>query len=287
MNTTFFRVLKDKDKEPALKKAIDSYNAKGQDEESVFTIEPEKFKKVPNSPFAYWVDDSIRDLFQKFPPFESKGRTVKQGLITADDFRFVRTWWEVPVKKRLDARIGPNWRNDIKVFQKWCRERTKKDKYWVSFAKGGEYSPYFSDIHLVVNWGRDGKELKNFVNPKTGKLNSRPQNTDFYFCGGLTYPFRSQRGFSAGPLNAGSIFALQGSAIFCKPEELIFALIYFNSSLCQHLLNLVTSFSAWQTGYVGCMPFPKKIINVSNFLSKYMEVIDVLKGTIETDLFFN
>jgi hypothetical protein len=43
-------------------------------------IDPAAFSKVPNTPFAYWVDDEIRDLFAKLPPFENEGRTVKQGL---------------------------------------------------------------------------------------------------------------------------------------------------------------------------------------------------------------
>ena len=106
MTTTFFRLLKDTDKASALEAAIQSYTRGAPDEERTFRLDPEKFRKVPNTPFAYWVDDSIRDLFVKLPPFESEGRTVKQGLATADDFRFVRAWWEVPAAAILD---GGSW----------------------------------------------------------------------------------------------------------------------------------------------------------------------------------
>ena len=68
----------------------------------------------------------MRRLFQELRPFESEGRAVKQGLATADDFRFVRLWTEVPPEK-----IGTKW---------------------FPFAKGGAYSPYYADLHLVVNW---------------------------------------------------------------------------------------------------------------------------------------
>jgi len=60
---------------------------------------------------------------------------VKQGLATADDFRFVRAWWEIS-----PPTVG-----------RGCEE-TVQGKRWAPFAKGGEYSPYYADVHLVVNW---------------------------------------------------------------------------------------------------------------------------------------
>ena len=50
--------------------------------------------------------------------------TAKQGLATADDFRFVRLWWEVAPET-----IG------------YSPEDTRQGKGWVHFAKGGAFSP--------------------------------------------------------------------------------------------------------------------------------------------------
>jgi len=239
--TTFFRLLKDSDKASALESALHDYTAGSPDEERTFRVDPEKFRKVPNSPFAYWVDDSIRDLFQKLPPFESEGRTVKQGLATADDFRFVRAWWEVDADRRLDPGLGgaPDWRTDLPGFQAWCRKRTHQGKYWVPFAKGGEYSPYYSDIHLVVNWKNEGEEIKNFADPKTGKTYSRPQNTDYYFRPGVTWPVRTA-GFSVRALPAGSIFGHKGSCVFSNSQdELDTLLAYLNTSIIQEFLFII------------------------------------------------
>ena len=91
---TFIRLLADEDKGVALTDAIDALQ-NGEGSSAVFSIDPEKFSMVPGSPFAYWVSDRIRRLFLDLPPFEGEGRTIKQGLATADDFRFVRAWWEV------------------------------------------------------------------------------------------------------------------------------------------------------------------------------------------------
>src|SRR5947209_8612175 len=64
-----------------------------------FVVSPEEFRQVPNAPFCYWVSNNVRRLFRELPPFEGEGRAVRVGVQTSDDFRFVRTWWEIsPVK---------------------------------------------------------------------------------------------------------------------------------------------------------------------------------------------
>ena len=87
--TTFFRLLHADDKDAALRSAVDAANA-GKAAADVFHVDPASFGQVPGSPFAYWVCDRIRRLFRELPAFESKGRTVRVGLQTSDDFRFVR-----------------------------------------------------------------------------------------------------------------------------------------------------------------------------------------------------
>ncbi|MDI6720699.1 MAG: hypothetical protein QMD46_13935, partial [Methanomicrobiales archaeon] len=185
-NCTFIRLLADKDKGAALANSVSALRS-GEESSGVFPVAPEKFSMVPGSPFAYWVSDRIRQLFADLPPFEGNGRTIKQGLATADDFRFVRAWWEVDPTRTVSG--------TSETTPDEFRAQTFAGKKWVPFAKGGEYSPYYADIHLVVNWGNDGEEIKSYINPETGKQYSRPQNTDYYFRPGLTWSLRTQLGF--------------------------------------------------------------------------------------------
>jgi hypothetical protein len=252
--TTFYRLLKDTDKADALRSAVAAHRSGDTDPERTFTVDPTAFFKVPNTPFAYWVDDEIRDLFVKLPPFESEGRTVKQGLATADDFRFVRAWWEVDPARRLDPGLAgaPDWREDLEGFQSWCRRRTHQGKGWAPFAKGGEYSPYYSDIHLVVNWEREGEEIKNFVDPKTGKQNSRPQNTDYYFRPGVTWPLRAKR-FNPSPMAAGSVFSVRGYSFFVPPQESGYWLSWANSEMTDLLFKVMLGRSDYPEFIVGIL----------------------------------
>jgi hypothetical protein len=168
---TFIRLLADEEKGAALADSIRALQ-RGEAAPAIFPIAPETFSMVPGSPFAYWVSDRIRRLFVELPPFEGNGRTIKQGLATADDFRFVRAWWEVDPARTVTgtAETTPDE----------FRAQTCAGKKWVPFAKGGEYSPYYADVHLVVNWGNDGEELREFPRAYISLCETLPHLPEYF-----------------------------------------------------------------------------------------------------------
>lgn len=202
----FLRLLAEDDKAIALT-TVCARLRQGEDDPRAFTVAPEAFDAVPGKPFAYWVSDAVRQTFKRLPPFESEGRTVKQGLATADDFRFVRAWWEVG-------------------------ETAGK---WFPFAKGGAYSPFYADVYLVVSWAGDGAEVKNNLNEKGGVRSNvwmlRDTAAHFFFRPGLTWPLRTQQlGIRAMP--AECIFGHKGPVVFNESDH--------RASLLAHLA-LMTS----------------------------------------------
>lgn len=230
--TTFLRLLEaEPDRKGAtLADAAERWRA-GADPDGIFVVEPSSFQQVPGSPFAYWVSERVRRLFTELPAFEGEGRTVKQGLATADDFRFVRCWWEVDA-----AVIGGKW---------------------FPFAKGGAYSPFYADVHLVVNWGEGGREIRNFCDPRTGRSYSRPQNTDFYFRPGLTWPLRTQIGLSVRAVGAGAVFGHKGPMAFLPNQgEGFTALSVSNSAAFCKLVELQMAFGSYEVGVLQRTPLP-------------------------------
>lgn len=230
--TTFLRLLAENDKAAALQ-TVCARLLQGEADPRAFNVAPEAFDAVPGKPFAYWVSDVVRDTFRRLPPFESEGRTVKQGLATADDFRFVRAWWEVGVGETAGK--------------------------WFPFAKGGAYSPFYADVHLVVNWAEDGTEICNFVDPKTGKLNSRPQNTGYYLRPGLTWPLRAHR-FAPQAMPAGCIFSVRGYSAFPLQGEEAKSLAIFNSSAFDYLYKTALGrfgYPEFIVGILQIMPWAK------------------------------
>lgn len=294
-DTLFIRLLHHEDKAAALGERVEALR-EGRGHGDVYAINPESFRQVPNTPFCYWVSERIRRLFKELPPFESEGRTVKQGLATADDFRFVRAWWEVPAEKILDGwqyAVGgkqqdgeEKWTEErIREFQAWCRRRTWEGKRWVPFAKGGEYSPYYADIHLVVNWENEGEEIKNNLNEKGGVRSNvwmlRDTATNYFFRPGLTWTLARTMSFSPRTLPAGSIFGHVGSSLFTSIRELLSFLSICNSIAATYLLRVI-SISNWEVGYVKSLPFSVKVPVKTNVLSCRANCIWSIYCTLDT-----
>jgi hypothetical protein len=198
----FLRLLSEADKGAALL-TVCSRQRRGEPESRAFEVEPEAFDAVPGKPFAYWVSDAVRETFAKLPPFESEGRTVKVGLQTSDDFRFVRCWWEVGTHRIAEK--------------------------WFPFAKGGAYSPFYADVYLVVNWAGNGDEMTAFPG-------SVIRNSDYYFRPGLTWPLRAHR-FAPQALPKACIFSVRGYCAFPEDGQEAKTLAIFNSTPFDYLFK--------------------------------------------------
>ena len=205
---------------------------------NTFTVDPAAFANIPSSPFAYWVGNPVRQLFARFPRFECDGRTAKAGLCTGDDFHFIRSLWEVPVEAISNGR-------------------------WKLFAKGGDYSLYYSDPHLVVDWEQDGAEIKSGA--RDGTLpGARPQNVEYYFRPGLTWSLRTTSGLSVRALPAGCIFGHKGPSAFLPnndPDELLALLAVMNSVPFEALIKLqlgaaTAAARSYEVGVIQRTPIP-------------------------------
>jgi hypothetical protein len=224
-----------------------------------YLVDPASFSQVPGSPFAYWVSERIRRLFTELPPFESEGRHATKGLATTEDFTFVRLWWEPPTKKVLNVRQHGSSPGRQRALRSLCRSQILDSSRWVPFAKGGEYSPYYSDLHLLVDWQGEGQSIKDYLDKKIGRPGqwSRWINAlDFYFCGGLTWSRRSQRGLSVRTYPGGCIFADKGPAIFAEDDQLPFLLSISNSRAFHSLVALHMAFGSYEVGVIQRTPVP-------------------------------
>ncbi len=197
---TCFRLLNTESPAGPLAESVRQVNA-GQGSAAVFIIDADSFAQVPNSPFAYWVEEKVRRLFKNLPAFESSDRTARVGLQTGDDFRFVRCWWEA----------------------------TDSD-CWHSLAKGGGVSPYYADIFVKINWAAAGKELREFSG-------SVIRNDVFY---GKPGAFQTLRSLRLAPhlTPRGCVFSHNGFQYFAPESELMFLLGITNSSFFESLYRL-------------------------------------------------
>ena len=192
--TIFFRSAEtpNEDKPNVLAGQVRSLKGAG-DANGIYHGTPTRFAKISGMPFAYWVDSSILAQFASQSPLREKAQ-VRQGSATADDFRFLRTWWEVP-----SSGIA------------FSVEQTQEDSRWVHFSKGGKFSPFYCDIWLVVDWFRHGDLIRNFERAFI-------RNELEYFRPALTWPLRTN-GLSFRPLPCGCIFGHKGPALLVDNDD--------------------------------------------------------------------
>ena len=279
-DAAFFRLLDEDDKGAALASAISALSA-GEGHSLAFRVDPQRFRNVPGAPFAYWVRDRIRSLFVTLPPLESTGRHVRMGLKSSDDFRFVRTWWEIPPMNTLTGTLTTESASYI--------ERTFHGKNWVPFCKGGEFSPFFYDLHLVVNWENNGQEMKQWVvnnpnEPQTTSWSRNVRSVRCYFLKGLTWSLRTQAGFCVKLLPAGGIFSHKGPGIFLSVDRLLAILGLLNSKMVDLLVSLQMAFGSYEVGVIKHIPIPDLgADDIQSLESLTIRVVDAKRNLATSD----
>ncbi len=200
-------------------------------------IYKKQFEKIPGKQIAYWVSPNVFNIFNNLSSLEPAYASVGPGLTTLDNERFLRNWWEFKANNESFNR-------------------------WVPFAKGGDYSPFYYDTNLFLDWGNNGHYLKAFVSEKYGGSPSRfIANSKFYYLQGLTYPRKTVKGFSVRALPEGHIFGETGISIFVTEKKYLLNLLGFlNSKFCSYCLVAQTSSRQWEKGMVASLPISEEIL---------------------------
>lgn len=182
------------------------------------------FESVPGQPLAYWVPDSLLTRFTTLESFNMRSGGIRQGLATADDFRFLRLRWEVPA---------------IHVLDKHTPEHATMNPCWVPMSKGGEYAPWWDDIHLALNWHNNGSEIRNF-HDDLGKLRSRTQNIDSFFLEGATFAYRTTSAFGLRYMPPGCAFSVGGWGVFPPETHSLFeTLAIYNTRIARYFMEVL------------------------------------------------
>lgn len=203
----------------------------GEVEDVRLDVARRDFLTIEGSPLAYRRVGLVSHIFRQQPTLSPSAGIATKGLATTADYIFVREFWEVPTG--LEG--------------------------WVPFAKGGGFSRFYSDVHLLILWKNGGKALYEYLDKKTGGSPTRWINAvDYYFRPGLTWPRRTQRGFNLRILPEGCIFADKGPAIFPKhADDTWYLLGLANSAPAEYLLKGLMSFGSWEVGVIKRLPVPE------------------------------
>ena len=200
-----------------------------------FICMPTEFATIPGAPFAYWISRRVRLLFSTLPPVEADGRTARRGPSTGNDFRVVRVWWEVPPVSNI------------------------KGQKWVSFAKGGKFSPFYADPTTMVAWDPDRFTFSGFFG-RPGRMIERLESSDVFFHPGITWPLRGMR-FSAQAFPSGGVFSIGGKlATWDDRSRLTELLAITNSKAFDFWIGLFAGNVRgvqYESGLISKIPYPQ------------------------------
>ena len=192
-----------------------------------YFMQAETIKSIPNHLFAYWLDRVLIDHLVNDKKAGDFG-DAKQGLITSDNDRFLRFWYEIDPQK-----IGTKW---------------------YMYNKGGGFRRWYGNILYVVNWENEGFEICHFVDDK-GKLKSRPQNIQYFFKEGLTWNDVSTAKFCCRYVDNTCAFDASGPMFFLRNNDnLLYFLGLLNSSITQEFMNLICQGLHYSTGHIPQVP---------------------------------
>ena len=166
-------------------------------EQYFFRASAADFKKIPGSPIAYWASHSMLERFVELGGLSTVA-PPKKGLVTSDNGRFLRKWFEVSLEK-----TGFNFSS---------RELAKRSsKKWFPINAGGAYRKWFGNAELLVNWENDGEEIIGYAAELYGSASRQIQNTAYYFKKCITWSNITSSVYGARQSDDGFIFGAAGT----------------------------------------------------------------------------
>jgi hypothetical protein len=275
-----FRLLKETDKEDLLLKMV-----RGEDRSNQFTLDYSALSMLPGKPFAYWISAEVASLFTSVPPFQSEARWASAGVSTGDDFRFLRCWWEVgpQYSKQTLGLVDP--KNPCAYSD---TEEGATQPRWIPYAKGGEYSPFYDSIHLVLNWDAGGREMYAAV--ECGTLpGARIQGTSNFLKPGVTWPGFTTSRLSARPLPAGCGYAQVATTVFPRdPKELAWLSCMLNSDVLYYLMKVSMGLGdsgrkVYGVGNIQKIPFPPTVEVADSAVQSHHDLLAVILLRVRHD----
>ncbi len=259
----FSDVRRRENKEADLEADVVALN-RSERREGVTLIEPSQFEQLPQARIAYDLPREFWRLATDYPPFEPDHGSVRMGMTTYDDERFLRLLWEVD-----SSRIGIG-------------------KTWVPLAKGGYFETFYQDIHLAIQWEHDGREVgeHNRLLYATDAQSRRASR--WYLKPALTYVRRTTSGFCARLLPANCYFGEKGPAILPEPQvDVLYLLGLFNSSVVRALVHAQAAGGSFETGIVKKVPWfepsPDVVTSVRSLAVEAWAAKASIYSEIETD----
>lgn len=220
---------------------------------TVYESRQSNFLLIPGTPIGYWLSKPMLENFGANRVGDEM--VTREGMATADNERFLRLWSEISIK-------------NFKSFN------YTSDK-WYPYNKGGQFRKWYGNQDYVVDWSNDGEDIKNNIDPQTGRIRSHNYNGEYAFrkCG--TWSAISSGSFSIRYCPEGFLWDSTGACGFSE-QNLLYIIGLLNSTVSKEYLKVLAPTVAFKVGDI--IRVPLIIENESQILNLTSSCIDVAKA---------
>ena len=198
------------------------------------------FAQIPGMPIAYWVSEKMVKCYQNKQLGELY--SVRQGMTTSDNNRFLRLWYECNIEK-------------CSFTSRSSEEAQNSPKKWFAYNKGGEFRKWYGNKDFLVNYFNNGEELETF-HAELNKTSSggRLKSREYYFKEAITWSFISSSKFGVRYSDYGSIFDVAGSSLFPSYEDIYYMTGFLCSCVVFEMLRATNPTLNYQAQDIKALP---------------------------------
>ncbi len=165
------------------------------------------------------------------------------GIQTGNNERFIRNWWEPSISS-----FNPNCAS--------IEEAAVSPIKFFPLNKGGDYRKWYGNDLEIINWYKDGAEVKTLTPGETRHV--QDYRNELKFQPLVTWSKIGGGAFRIKP--AGFLSDMAGVGIY-PDEDLSFFAAFLNSSVARLLLDVISPSITKSVGEVRSLPVPQRTTN--------------------------
>ena len=203
--------------------------------ENRYAADQSNFSKIPGAPVAYWVSDKLASAFGEGQALDKIGAS-RSGMQTGDNNLFLRFWQEVCF-------------NNIKFNTAPAEDLLSIEQRWFPHPKGGAYRKWYGNLEYVVNFKKNGEDLRNFTGTSIIK------NPQFYFRKGVCWSHTTSKCFSGRFMPEGCIFNVESPTFYPSDESILeYVLGFSNTKILDRLFSTISQTMHYMAGDMAKIP---------------------------------
>ncbi len=205
------------------------------------------FTQIPGTPIAYWAGRGLITAFGLSKSIDDVSHP-HIGIQTGDNERFIRSWWEVALRKAAVS-----------------KDENRQSYTWFPIWKGGSFRKWYGNMEEVIEWGSNGEAVIGRAKAEHRRVMNLPEEMKFVetVCWSMISSGKSS--FRMYP--EGGLVEHASSGLFEPRVPLLTLAAFCNSSVASMMLALISPTLNYEVSKICALPFCEEAEKNSGLLA--------------------